>query len=62
MKTIIFPTDYSANADLAMSYAILVAKQMNAKVLAINAFDLPYSQNVMSTSLLDIMRETSEKG
>lgn len=62
MKTIIFPTDFSENADLAMGYAVLVAKQMNARILAINAFDLPYSQNVMSTSLLDIMRETSEKG
>jgi nucleotide-binding universal stress UspA family protein len=62
MKTILFPTDFSQNADLAMSYAVLVARQMKAKVLAVNAFDLPYSQNVMSTSLLDIMRETSENG
>lgn len=62
MKTIIFPTDFSENADLAMQFATMVAKQMNAKLLAVNAFDLPYSQNVMSTSLLDIMRETSEKG
>lgn len=62
MKTIIFPTDFSKNADLAMEYAIIVAKALDAGILAINAFDLPYSQNVMSTSLLDIMRETSEKG
>lgn len=62
MKTIIFPTDFSANADLAMQYAVDAAKALNAGLLIVNAFDLPYSQNVMSTSLLEIMRETSEKG
>ncbi len=62
MKTIIFPTDFSKNADLAMNYAIDVAKALNANILALNAFDLPYSQNVMSTSLLEIMRDISEKG
>jgi len=62
MKTIIFPTDFSKNADKAMLFAVAVAKALNARVIAVNAFDLPYSQNVMSTSLLDIMRETSEKG
>jgi nucleotide-binding universal stress UspA family protein len=62
MKTIIFPTDFSKNADKAMLYAVAVAKALQARIIAVNAFDLPYSQNVMSTSLLDIMRETSEKG
>ena len=45
-----------------MVYAVACAKALGARVIAVNAFDLPYSQNVMSTSLLDIMRETSEKG
>lgn len=62
MKTIIFPTDFSKNAQRAMLYAVAAAKNMGARVIVVNAFDLPYSQNVMSTSLLDIMRETSEKG
>lgn len=62
MKTIIFPTDFSKNADKAMLFAVAMAKALEARIIAVNAFDLPYSQNVMSTSLLDIMRETSEKG
>ena len=62
MKTIIFPTDFSKNAQRAMLYAVAAAKHMGARIIVVNAFDLPYSQNVMSTSLLDIMRETSEKG
>jgi len=62
MKTVIFPTDFSKNADRAMLYAVSVATALGARIIAVNAFDLPYSQNVMSTSLLDIMRETSEKG
>ncbi len=62
MKTIILPTDFSKNADRAMLYAVAVAKSLQARIIVVNAFDLPYSQNVMSTSLLDIMRDTSEKG
>lgn len=62
MKTIIFPTDFSKNADRAMLFAVAVANAMKARIIAVNAFDLPYSQNVMSTSLLDIMKQTSERG
>ena len=62
MKTILFPTDFSTNADHAMVYAVACAQALSARIIVVNAFDLPYSQNVMSTSLLDIMRETSEKG
>ena len=62
MKTVLFPTDFSKNAQHAMVYAVAIAKALKARIIAVNAFDLPYSQNVMSTSLLDIMRETSEKG
>lgn len=62
MKTIIVPSDFSKNADHALKYAINLAKHFPANVVIVNAFDLPYSQNIMSTSLIDIMRETSEKG
>ncbi len=62
MKTIIYPTDFSKNAEKALLYAVAAAKALHARIIVVNAFDLPYSQNVMSTSLLDIMRETSEKG
>lgn len=62
MKTIICPTDFSKNADKALDFAIDIAKKANGKLVVLNAYDLPYSQNVMSTSLLEIMKETSEKG
>lgn len=62
MSQIIFPTDFSENADKAFEFAIAIAKHYNDELIVVNAYDLPYSQNVMSTSLIDIMRETSKKG
>lgn len=62
MKTIICPTDFSKNADKALDFAVDIAKKAGAELIVLNAFDLPYSQNVMTTSLIEIMKETSEKG
>lgn len=62
MKTILFPTDFSENARQAMHFAIDLARKAKAKIILVNAYDMPYSQNVMTTSLLDIMKESSEKG
>ncbi|MCT4622210.1 MAG: universal stress protein [Schleiferiaceae bacterium] len=62
MSRIIFPTDFSENADKAFEFALNIAKHYDDELVVVNAYDLPYSQNVMSTSLIDIMRETSRKG
>ncbi len=62
MSRIIFPTDFSENADKAFEFAVRIAKYYGDEMIVANAYDLPYSQNVMSTSLIDIMRETSKKG
>lgn len=62
MKTIIFPTDFSKNAEIALDVAVKIAQKGNMEILMVNAFDLPYATNVMTTSLLDIMRDNSEKG
>lgn len=62
MKNIIFPTDFSKNAEKAFEFAVQIAKKLNGNLVIVNAYDLPYSQNVMSTSLIDIMRETSATG
>lgn len=62
MKRIIFPTDFSEAADKALDFAIEVCKRAELPMLLVNAYDLPYAQNVMSTSLIDIMRENSETG
>ena len=62
MKTIIFPTDYSLNAEKALEFAIEFAKKTGSKILALNAYDLPYAETVMTHSLLEIMKENSEAG
>lgn len=61
MKTILFPTDFSKTADNALTFAIELAKKTQARIIAVNAYDLPYAETVMTHSLLDIMRENSEK-
>ena len=62
MNYVIFPTDFSENAEKAFDFALHIATFYEEKLLVVNAYDLPYSQNVMSTSLIDIMRETSKAG
>lgn len=62
MKRILFPTDFSDAADVALNFALEIARAGNMEILVINAYDLPYAQNVMSTSLIDIMRKNSEEG
>jgi nucleotide-binding universal stress UspA family protein len=62
MKTIIFPTDFSENADHALQYAIEIAKRSGAELWIVNAYDIPYSHNIMTTSLLDMIREGAEGG
>jgi nucleotide-binding universal stress UspA family protein len=62
MKTIIVPTDFSDNAQKALALATEIVKRSGGKLLVFNAYDLPYSQNVMTTSLLDIMKKNSEEG
>ncbi len=62
MKRILFPTDFSEAADKALNFAIEIAKKAQLDIILVNAYDLPYAQNVMSTSLMDIMRENSING
>lgn len=62
MKTIICPTDFSTNADHALDYAIQLAKKLNAQIVLLNAYQLPYSQTVISSSVMNIMKETAEAG
>lgn len=58
---ILLPTDFSENADLACQYAFDIAKRSNGKVTVTNAYDLPYSDRSMTTSLLEVMKENAEK-
>ncbi len=58
---VLFPTDFSENADLACNYAFDLAKRSQGKVTVLNAYDLPYSDRSLTTSLLEVMKENAEK-
>ena len=54
---ILFPTDFSENAELAAQFALDIAKRTNGHILAFHAYDVPYSERSMTTSLLHEMKE-----
>jgi nucleotide-binding universal stress UspA family protein len=58
---ILLPTDFSENADKAIKVAFNLAQKGNGKVHILHAYDLPYSDRSMSTSLLEIMRDNAEQ-
>jgi nucleotide-binding universal stress UspA family protein len=41
MKTIIVPTDFSSTASNAVDYAIAMAKEINASIVLLNAYEIP---------------------
>ena len=57
---VLFPTDFSENANLAADFAIDIVKRTNGSLLVLHGFDLPYSERSMTTSLLEEMRRNSE--
>jgi len=58
---ILLPTDFSENAELAAHFAIDIAKRTNGHVLAFHAYDVPYSERSMTTSLLHEMKEIAHE-
>lgn len=58
---ILIPTDFSDNADLATEFAFQIAAKGGGMVTVLHAYDLPYSDRSMSTSLLEVMKENAEK-
>lgn len=57
---ILLPTDFSQNANKATEIAFRLAKQSNGQVTILHAYDLPYSDRSMTTSLLEVMKENAE--
>lgn len=57
---ILLPTDFSENADKATEIAFRLANQTEGKVTILHAYDLPYSDRSMTTSLLEVMKENAE--
>ena len=62
MKTILFPTDFSVSANNALNYALELAKITAARLILLNAYQLPYSRADMIVSVMDILKEDSEAG
>jgi len=48
MKTILVPTDFSANADNALNFAIELSKKMKSKIILLNVFDIKYASGYVS--------------
>lgn len=60
MKNILFPTDFSENANHALQYALRISTDFNAILHLVNAYQLPYNQAAPSTyKLLDALKESS---
>lgn len=58
---ILFPTDFSENAEIAAKFAIDIAKRTNGSILAFHAYDVPYSERSMTTSLLHEMKDIANQ-
>lgn len=61
MKKILVPTDFSNTAGLALDYAINLAKQFNANIYLLNAYDVPHAGVSMMISIDDLLKEESLK-
>ncbi len=61
MQHILFPTDFSDNADHALPFALEMAKTFNAEITLFNSYKLPYSKSNLLVSMIDRMKEDSEK-
>ena len=63
MKLIIVPTDFSPLADNAMKYAIDLAEAINAKIMLLNAYQIPisYTEVPLATFSLDQIQQLSKE-
>lgn len=57
---ILLPTDFSENAEIACQFAFDLAKRSQGRVEVLHAYDLPYSDRSMTTSLLEVMKDNAE--
>lgn len=61
MKTILFPTDFSVNANNALLYALKVAEKMNAQLRFYHSFKIPVFDTSMPLSVVEGLIEEEEK-
>lgn len=58
---VLLPTDFSENAEHAIQYAIDIVTKTNGELYVLHAYDLPYSERSMTTSLLEEMKINAEQ-
>lgn len=61
MKTILVPTDFSANAYKALEYASYLARQIGAKILVLNAYQIPPGTSNVMINFADILEKDSKE-
>jgi len=57
IKSIIFPTDFSENARIAMAYAIEMAEKTHSKLLLFHSYWVPVSNKETPKPMLDEMNQ-----
>ncbi len=62
MKNILFPTDFSDNANHALKYAVDFALKTGSNLVILNCYAMPSSTVGVMKSIKDILRQDSEAG
>jgi nucleotide-binding universal stress UspA family protein len=61
MKTILVPTDFSANATHALNYAIEFVKHQNAKLILLHAYHIDFANSYVPVNLIEQDVQKAEK-
>jgi nucleotide-binding universal stress UspA family protein len=61
MKTILVPTDFSANATHALNYAIEFAKHQNAKLILLHAYHIDFANSYVPVNLIEQEVQNAEE-
>lgn len=59
MKKILVPTDFSKTADLALDYAIKIARCFNSEIHLLNSFDVPHSGSALMVNIDNLLKQDS---
>ena len=60
MKTLIIPTDFSPLSKKALDFAVNLAAQIDAGIMPLHSYSVPYTSETFSTSLVDMLRKNAE--
>ncbi len=61
MKTILVPTDFSVNAENALHFAIILAKQQKATLILLHVYQMPIAVSPVPFNLLILEKEEAKE-